>query len=139
MISPSSTPFSHQYAITTIWPCMEISIHTLCHELTLRPHRKYLSNPFFFMFLDCTSYQDVPRCYTLNPVGVRSRSRSGVCVESDLASAYVLHPYITICPNISECRSLGQRWTRTRDSGEIRYLNWGISPQLVGLKYNVEY
>jgi hypothetical protein len=58
-----------------------------------------------------------------------------VCIESDLASAYVLRPYVTICPSILEYRSLGRRWTRTRDSGEIRYLNWGISPQLAGLKY----
>jgi hypothetical protein len=58
-----------------------------------------------------------------------------VCVESDLASAYVLRPYITMCPNISEYCSLGRRQTRTRDSGEIRYSNWGTSPQLAGLKY----
>jgi hypothetical protein len=63
----------------------------------------------------------------------------GVCIESDLASAYVLRPYVTICPSISEGRNLGQRRTRTRDSGEIRDSNWGISPQLAGLKYNVEY
>jgi hypothetical protein len=58
-----------------------------------------------------------------------------MCIESDLASAYVLHPYVTICPSISDGRNLGRRRTRTRDSGEIRYLNWGISPQLAGLKY----
>jgi hypothetical protein len=58
-----------------------------------------------------------------------------VCIESDLASAYVLRPYVTICPNISECCSLGRRRTRARDSGEIQYSNWGISPQLAGLKY----
>jgi hypothetical protein len=58
-----------------------------------------------------------------------------VCVESDLASAYVLRPYVTIFLNISEYRSLGWRRTRTRASGEIQYLNWGISPQLAGLKY----
>jgi hypothetical protein len=71
----------------------------------------------------------------MNPEGVWSRSRSGVCVESDLASAFVLRPYVTICLNISEYCSLGRRRTRTRDSGEIQYSNWGISPQLVGLKY----
>jgi hypothetical protein len=59
----------------------------------------------------------------------------GVSIESDLASAYVLRPYITICPSSSEDRNLGRRWTRTRDSGEIQYSNWGISPQLAGLKY----
>jgi hypothetical protein len=58
-----------------------------------------------------------------------------VCIELDLASAYVLRPYVTICPNILECCSLGWRWTRTKDSGEIQYSNWGISPQLAGLKY----
>jgi hypothetical protein len=63
----------------------------------------------------------------------------GVCIELDLASAYVLCPYITICPSILDGRNLGRRRTRTRDSGEIQYSNWGISPQLVGLKYNVEY
>jgi hypothetical protein len=76
-------------------------------------------------------------CYALNPIEVQSRSWSRKCVESDLASAYVLHPYVTICLNILEYRSLGRRHTRTRDSGEIQYLNWGISPQLVGLKYNM--
>jgi hypothetical protein len=59
----------------------------------------------------------------------------GVCVKSDLASAYVLRPYVTICPSILDGRNLGWRWTRTRDSGEIRSSNWGISPQLAGLKY----
>jgi hypothetical protein len=77
----------------------------------------------------------VHRCYALNLVGAWSRSRSGVCVKSDLASAYVLHLYVTICPNISECCSLGRRQTRTRDSDEIQYSNWGISPQLAGLNY----
>jgi hypothetical protein len=74
-------------------------------------------------------------CYALNPVGVRSRSWSGVCVGLDLASAYVLRPYVTICPNLLEYHSLGRRWTRTRDSGEIQDSNWVISPQLAGLKY----
>jgi hypothetical protein len=59
----------------------------------------------------------------------------GVCVELDLASAYVLHPYVTICPSILDVRNLGRRRTRTRDSGEIQHSNWGISPQLAGLKY----
>jgi hypothetical protein len=59
------------------------------------------------------------RCYTLNPIEVWSRSQSQGWVKSDLASAYVLHPYVTICPNISEYRSLGRRRTRTRDSGKI--------------------
>jgi hypothetical protein len=59
----------------------------------------------------------------------------GVCIESDLASAYVLRHYVTICPSISDGRNLGRRRTKTRDSGEIRYLNWEISPQLAGLKY----
>jgi hypothetical protein len=63
----------------------------------------------------------------------------GVCIESDLASAYVLHLYVTICPSILDGCDLGRRQTRTRGSGEIRYSNWGISPQLTGLKYNVEY
>jgi hypothetical protein len=76
-------------------------------------------------------------CYTLNPIEVWSWSWSQGCIELDLASAYVLHPYVTICLSISEYRSLGRRRTRTRDSGKIRYLNWGISPQLVGLKYKM--
>jgi hypothetical protein len=58
-----------------------------------------------------------------------------MCIESDLASAYVLRPYVTICLSISDGRNLGRRRTRTRDSGEIRYSNWGISPQLARLKY----
>jgi hypothetical protein len=29
------------------------------------------------------------------------------------------------------------RQTRTMDSGRIQYSNWGISPQLVGLKYKM--